>query len=250
MRWILVAALIVVVSFVAGFSTVAALRKPRVPAAPAAASTAPAGMLDPRFVYKVELDDAPTRGPEDALVTVVVFGDYDAANGAVEARLRDVGNVRLVWKALPARGAESSAHASLLARAGRAAAAQGRFWELHDRLMAAPPADQAALERAATAAGLDLARFRADLVAPATSRAVAADMAQAQRFGLETAPAVFVNGHIVPNPSLAQLREQIDDARAFAMQLTADGTPPAKVYKSMMRGALPNAGPISATNFE
>jgi protein-disulfide isomerase len=252
-----IAILIGVSGFLAGFSAVAALRlrHPSSKAAatvPTAETAAALGLPDPRFVYRVQLGTAPLRGPADAPVTVVVFGSYGNAATAALAQSLDrltaeaPGRVRVAWKDLPA-----TPQARVAARAARAAVGQGRFWELHDRLVTAAQLDDASLEREATTLGLDLMRWRAALAdaAPdhAIEHAIDADIAQARRFGLDAAPAVFVNGRFVPDPSLAHLREQIDEARGFAEQLVADGTPRDQVYAALMRGALPRSGPISAT---
>jgi hypothetical protein len=76
--------------------------------------------------------------------------------------------------------------------------------------------------REAERLGLDLPRLRAALGDASISRAISADMAIAQRFGLEAAPALFVNGHYLP----------IRRSRACV-----------SIYAALMRGALP--APIS-----
>jgi protein-disulfide isomerase len=237
-------------SFVVGFSAVGAFRKPVVtPPAPIAA-TMSLSPPDPRFVYKVLLQDAPVRGRADALVTVVVFGSYECPRcRETEAALSQIAAaepLRVVWKDLP-----SSAGARLAARAARAAGAQGRFWELHDALVsAAGTNDEARVKQLAARLGLDEARFHVAFADAALERAIAADEAQARDFGLGAAPALFVNGRFVPTATLAHLREQIGEARAFAAQLVADGTVPASLYAALMRGALAHSGPISAFTFE
>jgi protein-disulfide isomerase len=202
----------------------------------------------PRFVYKVELGASPARGDADALITVVAFSSYACPRcREVEASLqtlaREVGPLRLVWKDLP------NADGAAAALAGRAAAAQGRFWELHDRLVgASAPLDEGALDKAAASAGIDGTRFAAARADEAMRRELEVDAAEARRFGLTRAPAIFINGRYVPDPTLANLRQQLDDSLAFAHQLVTDGTPAGKVYSALMRGALPHAGPVAGAS--
>src|SRR5262249_12578189 len=100
------------------------------------------------FVYKVEVNSAPTRGPADAMVTIVAFSSFDCeecvrVDKALRALTDDENTgVRLVWKDLPRSDA-----ARLPARAARAAGAQQKFWDMTDRLMGESKgtADQAAL---------------------------------------------------------------------------------------------------------
>jgi hypothetical protein len=68
--------LICLVGFAGGFSAVAMRRHARAAHTPPprlAVATLPTP--DPRFVYQLPLDGAPLRGPDDALLTVVLFGD-------------------------------------------------------------------------------------------------------------------------------------------------------------------------------
>ena len=48
--------------------------------------------------------------------------------------LADFGDVRYVWRHLPLNDVHP--HAQLAAEAAEAAAAQGKFWEMHDLLLA------------------------------------------------------------------------------------------------------------------
>ena len=60
-----------------------------------------------------------------------------------------------------------------IARAAEAAGAQGKFWELHDRLFKAPALTRADLEREAEAAGLAMPRFLARAPRGSVARASA-----------------------------------------------------------------------------
>ena len=115
------------------------------------------------------------RGPEQAPVTVVEYGDFECpycgqAEPAVRELLRDFGDVRYVWRHLPLTDVHPDAQ--LAAEAAEAAGRQGAFWEMHDLLMD----HQGALRTRdligyAASLGLDTDRFAADLRKHAGCRA-------------------------------------------------------------------------------
>src|SRR5437763_3877099 len=74
------------------------------------------------------------RGPDEAPVTVVEYGDFECpycgrAEPAVRELLREFGDVRYVWRHLPLTDVHPRAQAA--AEAAEAAAEQGAFWEMH-----------------------------------------------------------------------------------------------------------------------
>ena len=78
------------------------------------------------------------RGPADAPVTVVEYGDFECPYcGQAEAVMRDLlaghGDVRYVWRHLPLNDVHPNAQ--LAAEAAEAAAEQGSFWDMHDLLL-------------------------------------------------------------------------------------------------------------------
>ena len=81
------------------------------------------------------------RGPLEAPVTVVEYGDFECpycgqAEPVVRELLRDFGDVRYVWRHLPLNDVHPNAQ--LAAEAVEAAADQGAFWEMHDLLLRPP----------------------------------------------------------------------------------------------------------------
>jgi Na+/H+ antiporter NhaA len=93
-------------------------------------------LLDLEFAVDPESDHI--RGPLDAPVTVVEYGDFECpycgrAEPAVRELLRDFADVRYAWRHLPL--ADVHPHAELAAVASEAAADQGAFWEMHDQLL-------------------------------------------------------------------------------------------------------------------
>jgi Na+/H+ antiporter NhaA len=137
------------------------------------------------------------RGPQDASVTVVEYGDfqcpyYGRAEPAVRAILGDAG-VRFVWRHLPLGDVHPDAE--LAAQAAEAAGAQGRFWEMHDLLLA----DQDHLRKPdllayAEQLGLDVSRFEKELYSHAHLARVGQDVESADISGVSGTPTFFVDG--------------------------------------------------------
>src|SRR5262249_45712227 len=78
------------------------------------------------------------RGPQQAAVTLVEYGDFECpycgqAEAVIRELLVDFGEVRYVWRHLPLNDVHP--HAQVAAEAAEAAAEQGRFWEMYDRLL-------------------------------------------------------------------------------------------------------------------
>jgi len=155
---------------------------------------------------RVDVDRSPqdaALGPENAPVVLVVFGDlvsasyarYAQAFGKVTETLG--GRVRLVFKNLPLVGPGSIA----AAEAALCAKAQGRFWQYHDAVVLPPGAvDAARLKQAASDAGLDPAAFDACVERREYQTAVKQAIAEAERYGIKSAPSFLVNGRLVPEP--------------------------------------------------
>jgi Na+/H+ antiporter NhaA len=138
------------------------------------------------------------RGPIDAPVTVVEYGDFECpycgqAEPIVRELLRDFVDVRYVWRHLPLNDVHP--RAQLAAEAAEAAADQGTFWEMHDLLLghqdALLPSD---LIADAEQLGLDVERFANDLREHAGAARVAEDVDSADLSGVSGTPTFFVNG--------------------------------------------------------
>jgi Na+:H+ antiporter, NhaA family len=182
------------------------------------------------------------RGPVDAPLTLVEYGDFECpfcgrATGTVEElRARFGDRLRYVFRHVPL--VDVHPHARLAAEAAEAAAAQGRFWELHDRLFAGQDRLTAAdlLEHAA-AAGLDVPRFARDLGSGRFARRVEEDLESAEASGVAGTPTFFVNGHRHTGPF---------DTGSLAAALSAaaetQGLPPAR-DDGRTGLALPALGP-------
>lgn len=139
------------------------------------------------------------RGPDDAPVTLVEYGDFECPYcGRAEPVLRELvadfgDELRFVFRHLPL--ADVHPRAPLAAEAAEAAAAQGNFWEMHDLLFAhqdaLAPVD---LVRYAEELGLDVERFRSELRRRAYAPRVAEDVTTADESGVSGTPTFFING--------------------------------------------------------
>ena len=150
------------------------------------------------LAVEVSLDHDHVRGRADARVTVVEYGDFECpycgrAEPMVRELLREFGDVRYVWRHLPLN--DVHAHAQLAAEAAEAAAAQGKFWPMHDLLLANQAALTASdLVRYAERLNLDVERFSADLRTHAGAPRIAEDVDSADLSGVSGTPTFFING--------------------------------------------------------
>lgn len=140
----------------------------------------------------------PSKGPENAPVTIVEFSDFQCpfcgkAKGTVDEVVKQYGDkVRLVFRHFPLSFHENAPKA---AEAAACAQDQGKFWEMHDALYAnggrLAPAD---LVEVARRVGLDVDRFRAELLDGAYAGRVARDEDAARAAGIASTPTFIVNG--------------------------------------------------------
>jgi Na+/H+ antiporter NhaA len=139
------------------------------------------------------------RGSDDALVTLVEYGDYECPYcGQAEVVVRELlasfsDDLRYVWRHLPLNDVHP--HAETAAEASEAAAAQDRFWEMHDDLLGHQDRlDPADLIGYARELGLDVERFWADVRERRHAGRIADDVATADASGVTGAPTFFING--------------------------------------------------------
>ena len=156
----------------------------------------PETVVDLAVAVDPEIDHI--RGPEDAPVTLLEYGDFECpycgrAEPVIRELLTDSGDVRYVWRHLPLNDVHT--HAQLAAEGSEAAHLQGRFWEMHDLLLEHQdelrPGD---LIRYADELGLDTDRFADDLRNHRVASRVARDVDSADLSGVSGTPTFFING--------------------------------------------------------
>ncbi|HEY2770773.1 MAG TPA: Na+/H+ antiporter NhaA [Solirubrobacteraceae bacterium] len=158
------------------------------------------GTADPLVDLAVPVDPERDhiRGPEEAPVTIVEYGDLECpycgqAEGVMRELLSDFGDLRYVWRHLPLNDVHP--HAQMAAEASEAAAAQDKFWEMHDELLSHQ--DELTLRDLlahAEALGLDVERFRTHLRKRKGAGRIAEDVESADLSGVSGTPTFFVNG--------------------------------------------------------
>ncbi len=144
----------------------------------------------------------PAKGPEDALVTIVEFSDFECPFcSRVLPSLRQVmenysDTVRVVFRQFPLNSihprAQKAAEASLCADD------QGKFWEMHDVMFEEQKSlEVAQLKEKAARLELDAEAFAACLDGDKYAEQVAADLSDGQAAGVSGTPAMFINGRFI-----------------------------------------------------
>ena len=141
------------------------------------------------------------RGAERALVTIVEYADFECpmcrqAEPAVQQLLlHHPTTIRLVFRHYPIESAHPNA--LLAAEAAEAAGADGKFWEMHDLLLASSARlRRTALESFAVRLGLDMPRFTAALDDEVYRQRVREHIDGAHRSHVRATPGFFVNGTV------------------------------------------------------
>jgi len=179
-------------------------------------------ITDQALIDRIHLTSGPSRGPANAPVTIVVFTDMKCqfcgqVLGTIDQLWDDYkGKLRLVVKQFPVH--ES---ARLAAEAALAAHAQGKFWELHDVMMAnQQDLSHDALIDYARQVGLDVESFRTALDQHLFADALHADEETGKAIDITGTPAFVINGRrfIGARP--------IEEFRAAIDQALEEATPP------------------------
>jgi NhaA family Na+:H+ antiporter len=149
-------------------------------------------------VPPLDADDH-VQGPPDAPLELIMYGDfqcpYCTASQSIVKRVRNRldGRLRFAFRHLPLH--EVHPDAQRAAEAAEAAAAQGKFWEMHEALYSnGGHLALADLAEAAKRLGLDVERFRAELIDGTYAARVERDAAGARAAGIAATPAFIVNG--------------------------------------------------------
>jgi protein-disulfide isomerase len=173
--------------------------------------------------------DPVALGKEDAPVVLIDYSEFQCPFCGKFARdtkptlvkeYVDKGLLRIEWRDFPYLGPESGT----AAHAGRAAAAQGKFWEFHDAMYAdqKPPNSGALTEdhlaAVAEKIGLDVARFRKDLADPKVQAPVEQDFSEGQSIGVTGTPAFLINGNPVIGAQPTETFTRIIDAEIAKAQ--------------------------------
>ena len=140
-------------------------------------------------------------GPEDALVTIIEYGDFECPNckqayPAVKLLLhRFKRRIRFAYRHFPLE--EVHPHALHAAEAAESAGAQGMFWQMHDLLFENQPhlkLDQ--LRSYAERLRLDLGRYAVEMEDQVYLQRIREHMRSGRESGVRATPTFFVNRQI------------------------------------------------------
>jgi protein-disulfide isomerase len=158
-------------------------------------------------------------GSEHAPVTLIEYGDFECPSCKVAVPTpkllleRFPNRVRFIFRHFPLEDAHP--HALLAAEAAEAAAAQGRFWAMHDVLFAHQAhLKDADLRRYAGELSLDLARYAAEMDDHIYLQRVREHAESGRRSHIRATPTFFVNG-VVQDISYGM--QSLHDAVAAAL---------------------------------
>jgi protein-disulfide isomerase len=163
------------------------------------------------------------RGPADAPVTVLEYGDYEcpycrgAFRDVQELLAEHPDKIRFVFRNFPIP--QVHPHAAEAAEAAEAAAAQARFWEMYELLLQ-PYADldTESLVSYAERIGLDVMRFRADLTEQRYAAKIDGDVQEGLRNGVNATPKFYVNGERIDGKvPLEHLEDRVRQAIESAL---------------------------------
>jgi cyclophilin family peptidyl-prolyl cis-trans isomerase/protein-disulfide isomerase len=201
-------------------------------------------------------EDEHVAGPADAAVTIVEYSDFQCEGCSQMAYVmayllqKFPGQVRLVFRPFPL--SDRYDKAVLSAQAAEAAARQGKFWEMHDRLFEKQATWKAMtpdkftewLAEQAAALGLDSAQFESDLKSPETAQTVELARQTALKIGLQGVPLLLINGEIQKPPYILVELENIVRLKMLMTRQFTDCPPvvidPAKHYVATLKTAKGN----------
>jgi protein-disulfide isomerase len=212
-----------------------------------------AAQPDDTTVYKVPVTPAdPAKGPADALVTLIIFSDYQCpfcsrVEPTISALTQKYGSdLRVVWKDNPLPFHNDATPAAIVAREAFAQGKDKKFWEAHDLLFENQRAlGRADLEGYAQKLGLNAAKVKAALDSNPYKDKIEADKALAASLGASGTPSFFINGRSLrgaqPQPAFEKL---IDEELAKAKAKVAGGVAKGKLYEDIIKnGATAPAAP-------
>ncbi|MGH9866918.1 MAG: DsbA family protein [Candidatus Polarisedimenticolia bacterium] len=183
----------------------------------AAAPQQPAAPATPTKPVTISMDNAQVQGNAKAKATLVEFADYQcpycvrAVDVVKQLQAKYPNDLKYVYKQFPLTSIHKFAEPA--SRAGLAAARQGKFWQMHEKLFQNSRAlDDASLKKYAGELGLDAAKFANDFADPAIAKMVQADLTEGGSLGVGGTPTFFVNGVQVPSWDVNTLSKMIDMA--------------------------------------
>jgi protein-disulfide isomerase len=192
-----------------------------------AATAAPTAVSTDPLVARA--DSARIRGNPNAKVWMILSSDFqcpyckmwhDSADMTIRREYIDNGKVRLAFVNYPIGSHQNAVPAAEYAMC---AAAQNKFWEMHDALFASQdkwvplPKPGPVLESLATSVGVEVNALRACVSSHKMLPLIEADHEKAVRAGVRATPSFFIGNQLLEGVKMpADLRKVLDAALASA----------------------------------
>jgi protein-disulfide isomerase len=195
-------------------------------------------------IWKVPvLSDDPVKGPKDALVTIVVFSDFECpfckrVEPAVNQIVSKYGNdVRIVWKDNPLPFHKRAIPASVLARVAYKAKGDKGFWEAHGALFESQPKlEDADLEAIAGKLNVPWGQVKSAIADNKYQAKFDANIELGSDLNARGTPHFFVNGYRIQGAQPYEKFQEVVDAQlAKAKGIVAKGIARDKVYDEVMK---------------
>jgi protein-disulfide isomerase len=198
---------------------------------------------DTKTVFKVPVAGSPVLGPNNALVTIVEFSDFQCPYcKRTEDTLKKIretygDKVRFVWKHEPLPfhpRAEPAAEVTLEARAQKG---DKGFWAAHDALFdSQPKLEDADLEAAAQKIGLDVGKVKDAIKTHKYKKEIDADAELGDDLQASGTPHFFINGRrLVGAQPFEKFQKIIDDEVKHAQDVLAKGVKQDKLYDELIK---------------
>ena len=174
------------------------------------------------------------RGAVSAGVTIIEYSDFQCHYCKMAAPVMNQvlaaypNDVRLVFRNFPLR--RNHLQAQLAAQAAEAAAAQGKYFEMHDRLFdrqeewSGNVAARKAFISYAQELGLDVEQFKADMDSKGVKDKIDNDYASGVAAGVQGTPSFFVNGKRLENIQGYETFVQVIDAELARLREVGEAT--------------------------
>jgi protein-disulfide isomerase len=200
--------------------------------------------------FKVPVTSAqPSKGPKDALVTIVEFSEFQCPFcSRVLPTVKQITDtygdkVRIVWRNNPLAFHSNAGPAAAVAMEAFAQGGNDKFWEVHDVLFQNQKAlTRPQLEEYAKNAGLDVDKVKKALDEGTHAKTIADDQAVASTFGARGTPYFFVNGRQLRGAQpFNAFQKVIDDEIARAEGLLKKGVKKEQLYATITKDGLTKA---------
>jgi protein-disulfide isomerase len=199
-----------------------------------------------KSVWRVPvLEDDPIKGPKDALVTMIIFSEFQCPFcKRVEDTLKQVlgaypNDVRMVWKDNILPFHPRAKPAAIMARHVYKTKGEKAFWDVHDALFdSQPKLEDDDLKAVAEKLNLNWAEIKAAIDSSKYMDKLDASAELATDVQARGTPHFFINGvRLSGAQPLDAFKKSIDEQLAKAKEMVAKGTPKAKVYEELMKEA-------------